>query len=80
MLYTQSVALGLEMSENTTVYAEFFGLFTDGFEDDDESPVFFNIGIDYYVFDDVVLDVRVGNGLNDDADDFFCGVGGGVRF
>ena len=80
MLYTRSVALGLEMTENTTLYAEIFGLFTDGFVDDEESPVFFNIGVDYYVSDDVVLDVRVGHGLNDDADDFFCGIGGGIRF
>jgi hypothetical protein len=68
------------MTEKTTAYAEFFGLFTDGFEDDDRSPVFFNIGIDYYFTDDFVFDVRVGHGLNDDPDEFFCGVGGGFRF
>lgn len=80
MVYTQSIALGMELTEKSTLYTEFFGLFTDGLEDDEESPVFFNIGVDYYFTDDFVFDVRVGHGLNDDAEDFFCGVGGGFRF
>ena len=80
MLYTQSVALGLEVTERVAMYTEVFGLFTDGFEDDEEAPVFFNIGIDYYVTDDIVLDVRVGTGLNNDAEDLFAGIGGGIRF
>ncbi len=80
MLYTQSVALGTELSERFTAYTEFFGLFTDGFEDDEENPVFFNVGLDYYVSDNVVLDVRAGTGLNADAEDFFFGMGGAFRF
>ena len=80
MLYTQSIAVGADLTEKVTAYGEFFGLFTDGFEDDDQSPVYFNIGVDYYFSNNCVVDVRVGNGLNHDADDFFCGVGGGWRF
>lgn len=80
MLYTQSIALGLELTERVTMYSEFFGLFTDGFGDDEENPVFFNIGLDYFVNDDFVLDVRAGTGLNDDAEDLFIGIGGGYRF
>lgn len=80
MLYTQSVALGMEISEKTTVYYEFFGLFTDGFEDDEGSPVFFNIGIDYYLSEDFVVDIRAGTGLNSDAEDLFMGAGGDFRF
>ena len=79
MLYTQSIAVGADLTGKVTAYGEFFGLFTDGFEDDDESPVFFNIGVDYYFSNNFVVDVRVGHGLNRDADDFFCGVGGGWR-
>ena len=80
LLYTQSVALGVELTKQVTVYSEFFGLFTDGFEDDEESPVFFNVGVDYYVNDDFVLDARVGTGLSNDAEDLFVGVGGAFRF
>ena len=80
ILYTQSVAIGAELTERCTAYTEFFGLFTDGFENDEERPVFFNIGLDYYLSDNVVLDVRAGTGLNDDAEDLFFGMGGAVRF
>lgn len=80
MLYTQSVAVGVELNERCTAYTEFFGLFTDGFEDDEERPVFFNVGLDYYLSDNVVLDVRAGTGLNADAEDLFFGMGGAFRF
>ena len=40
----------------------------------------FNMGVDHYVTDDFVLDIRAGIGLTDDSDDFFVGVGGGYRF
>ena len=80
ILYTQSVALGVELTEQVSVYYEFFGLFTDGFEDREEAPIFFNIGVDYYVSADFVLDARIGTGLNPDAEDLFVGVGGAFRF
>ena len=80
ILYTQSVAIGAELSERCTAYSEFFGLFTDGFESDEERPVFFNVGLDYYLSDNVVLDVRAGTGLNADAEDLFFGMGGAFRF
>lgn len=76
---SQSAVLGLELSESNTVYAEWFGIFSDGLEDEFVVSVF-NIGVDHYVTDDFVLDVRVGVGLTDDSDDFFAGVGGGYRF
>ena len=80
ILYTQSVAIGTELTERVTAYTEFFGLFTDGFEDDEERPVFFNVGLDYYLSDNMVLDVRAGTGLNNDAEDLFFGIGGAFRF
>ena len=80
MLYTQSVTIGTELTERVTAYTEFFGLFTDGFEDDEERPVFFNVGLDYYVSDNIVLDIRAGTGLNTDAEDLFFGMGGAFRF
>lgn len=76
---TQSAVLGLELSEANTMYAEWFGIYSQGLEDEFTISVF-NIGIDHYVNDDFVIDVRVGVGLSDDSDDFFSGIGGGYRF
>jgi hypothetical protein len=76
---TQSVAVGAELTERVTMYAEFFGLYTHGRERE-LNRTFFNIGVDYYLTDDVLLDVRFGTGLTRDAEDFFSGVGGAVRF
>lgn len=76
---TQSAVLGFELSESNTMYAEWYGIFSDGIEDEFVVSVF-NVGIDHYMSDDFVLDVRAGVGLTDDSDDFFFGVGGGYRF
>jgi len=77
--WTQSVALGTEITERTTMYNEFYGIFSYGLEDD-YAEVYFNIGVDYYATHNLVLDLRVGVGLTPDSDDFFSGVGGGYRF
>ena len=79
VVLSQSVALGVELTERTALYAEFFGLFSDEMEDDFSIAVF-NVGLDYYLSDDFLLDVRVGKGLTPDSDDFFAGMGGGIRF
>jgi hypothetical protein len=42
--------------------------------------LFYNVGLDFYVTDNFVLDYRIGLGLTADADDVFSGVGGGFRF
>ena len=76
---SQSAVLGLELGECDTIYLEWYGIFSDGLEHEFVVSVF-NIGIDHYLTDDFVLDVRVGLGLTDDSDDFFAGVGGGYRF
>ena len=78
-VYAQSVALGTELTEDNTLYAEVFGLFSDGL-DDNFSVSFFNIGFDHYFNDDFLIDFRVGVGLTEESEDFFAGVGGGVRF
>ncbi len=76
---SQSVVLGLEVSESNTMYAEWYGIFSNGLEDEYVVSVF-NVGIDHYLTDNFVLDLRAGVGLSEDADDFFAGVGGGYRF
>lgn len=77
--WSQSVALGTELTEKMTVYNEVFGLFSHGLEDE-FSIVIYNIGIDYYINHNFVVDFRAGTGLTPDSDDFFTGIGGGYRF
>jgi hypothetical protein len=79
LVWSQSVALGVEMTERTTLYTEWFGLYSHALEDN-YSISFFNMGVDYYLSDNLVVDLRVGVGLTEDSDDFFTGIGGGYRF
>jgi hypothetical protein len=76
---SQSAVVGLELGESNTMYVEWFGIFSDGLDDEFVISVL-NAGIDHYVTDDFVLDIRAGIGLSDDSDDFFAGIGGGYRF
>jgi len=79
VMWSQSIALGVELTEQVTFYSEWFGLFSHALEDEFTIHIY-NVGVDYYVTQNLVLDVRAGVGLTDDADDFFTGVGGGYRF
>ena len=76
---SQSFALETVITERVTMYNEIYGLFSQKLEDD-FNIVVFNIGVDYYLTDDLVLDIRVGKGLTPDTDDMFAGFGGGFRF
>ncbi len=78
-VWTQSFALGIELTERTALYNEVFGLWSYHLEDN-YSNLFYNIGVDYYVTNDFVIDFRVGKGLTPDSDDLFAGFGGGFRF
>ncbi len=79
VLMSQSAVIGLELTEASTMYAEWFGIFSRGLADEFVINVF-NVGVDYYLSNNIVVDVRAGLGLSEDADDFFSGVGGGWRF
>ena len=77
--WAQSVALGIPTTERTELYLEYFGIFSDGLTED-FSLGFVNAGVDFLITDNLVFDIRLGKGLTDDSDDFFSGVGGGVRY
>jgi len=79
IVWFQSIAIGTELTERMTGYAEYFGVHSHALADDFSINIF-NLGVDYYVTDDFVLDLRVGTGLSPDSDDLFSGVGGGYRF
>jgi hypothetical protein len=78
-VWHQSLALGTELTERMTMYNEWVGLYSTGLETE-FSIGLYSIGVDYYVTDNFVIDVRVGVGLTQDSDDFFSGVGGGYRY
>ncbi len=61
------------------MYAEWYGQFSHALADEFTISIF-NVGIDHYITDDLVVDFRVGMGLNDESDNLFAGVGGGYRF
>ena len=79
MVWSQSAGVGTELTDRMTLYAEYFGLFSHALEDN-FSIHFFNLGLDFYLTRNLVLDLRAGKGLSDDADDLFVGVGGGYRY
>ena len=79
LAWTQSAALGTEVTEKSTAYLEWFGIFTYGRENE-VSFSFLNIGIDRYLTNNMLIDFRIGTGLTEESDDVFAGVGGAFRF
>ena len=69
----------LPVTERSEFYFEWFGIFSHD-APDEFSLSYLNLGVDYYLGPNAVLDLRLGKGLTDDSDDFFAGIGGGVRF
>jgi hypothetical protein len=78
-VWFQSLAVGLPVTEKSEFYFEWFGIFSHD-APDEFSLSYLNIGVDYYLGPNAVLDLRVGKGLTTDSDDFFAGIGGGLRF
>ncbi len=78
VLWAQSLALGVPISERSEAYFEWFGFWSYGLEEEVVQQ-YLNIGVDVLITDNFVIDFRVGSGLTDDSEDFFAGVGGGLR-
>jgi hypothetical protein len=79
MAWTQSVALGAKLGRRSTAYFEWFGIWSKNRREELDLS-FLNVGIDYLITNNVLLDFRVGWGLTQQSDDLFAGVGGGLRF
>lgn len=75
---TASLSYAFALSEKWGAYAEYFGIYPSS--DSGHDAHFFNVGFTYLVNKDFQLDVRVGLGLNEEAGDFFTGVGFAKRF
>jgi len=68
-----SLSFAFSLSERWGAYAEYFGTYPNQRGSDCAHSV--NGGLTYLISDDVQLDWRIGAGLNEEADDFFTGVG-----
>ena len=79
VVLSQSAVLGVDLTKSNSLYVEWYAIWSHGLGDELVFSVF-NAGVDHYVTNNFVVDVRAGVGLSDDADDFFCGAGGGYRF
>ncbi len=77
--WSQSIALGKELSSRSSGYFEWFSIWTNN-RDEELSLGFLNFGVDYLLTNNLLFDVRVGWGLNEQSDNTFAGVGGAVRF
>ena len=75
---TASLAYAFSLTEKWGGYAEYFGIYPSS--DSGHDAHFFNTGVTYLVNKDFQLDLRVGVGLNEEAGDFFTGVGFAKRF
>ena len=73
-----SLALGMDLGNSFGTYLEYFGFYPND-SADEESTHYASSGITYSCSKNSQLDFRVGVGINDDAADFFTGVGYSIR-
>jgi hypothetical protein len=78
-LWAPSTVLKMPLGEKWNAHAEYFGIFSDGRENE-STQHFFSPGVHYLFSSNLELGVRVGWGLNDQSPNFFSNVGVGVRF
>ena len=73
-----SIEFGYSVTDRLGAYAEYFGLYPNAEHSDAAHSI--NGGVTYLISDNFQLDARVGAGLNEEADDFFTGIGFAVRW
>jgi hypothetical protein len=76
--WAPSTVLKAEVAEQWNAHVEYFGIFTDGREEE-LSQSYVSPGVHYLVTPDLEVGVRVGWGLGGDAANFFSNVGLGLR-
>jgi hypothetical protein len=73
-----SLSLGYSLTDRLGAFFEYFGAYPIVKDGPDES--FLNGGVTFLVLANFQLDARAGYGLNGLEDDFFFGLGSGVRW
>jgi hypothetical protein len=74
-----SIALAVPLNATIGTYVEYFGFYPGRDAPERSSMNFLNGGFTYGVTENLQLDVLAGFGLNDQADDFFTGLGFALR-
>jgi hypothetical protein len=77
--WAPSVVLRVPVTERWNVHAEYFGIYSQGSEND-VSRAFFSPGTHYLLTPNLELGLRVGWGITNDSPNFFSNVGVGWRF
>jgi len=73
-----SLSMGCSITDRLGGYVEYYGFYPN---DRGQSDAHYaNGGFTYLITDNFQVDIRAGLGLNDEADDFFTGVGFAYRF
>ena len=75
---TGSLTAALSLTDRLGTYVEYFGVYPNANHSDCAHSL--NTGVTYLINNDVQIDWRIGVGLNEEADDFFTGVGLSWRF
>lgn len=70
---SSSLVLAFALTDELGTYVEYFGFYPSASDSDAAHSL--NGGFTYLITDNVQLDVRAGLGLNEEADDFFTGIG-----
>lgn len=73
-----SLAAAFALSERLGAYVEYFGFYPNAKHSDAAHSV--NAGLTYLLNNNFQIDWRIGAGLNEEADDFFMGVGFAWRY
>jgi hypothetical protein len=75
----QAWAFGYTVDDDARIYVESYGLLPHNAID--VKPQYYgDLGLSWFITPNLEVDVRFGIGLNDAADDYFTGAGGGIRF
>ncbi len=75
---TASLSGAFSLTDKLGAYVEYFGLYPN--TEDSDCAHYVNGGLTYLINNNFQIDWRIGAGLNEEADDFFTGVGFSWRF
>ncbi len=73
-----SLAAGFSATDRLGTFVEWYGFSEE--ESDGPSTHYVNGGISYLINNDLIVDARIGTGLNDPDPDWFAGIGASVRW
>ncbi|MFQ5491236.1 MAG: transporter [Phycisphaerae bacterium] len=73
-----SLSLGISLTDRLGCYVEYFGFYPN--TEDSGAAQTFNGGFTYLIDNNFQVDIRAGMGLDEEADDFFTGLGFAWRF